>query len=116
MMKSRTAPVFAILLAAALPIAVSTQSPTVHAPDGGTRQILTSIAVPALPNSPFSATVNTEWTRYLDDGSTLVVANHRQVARDSQGRVFQERSSFAPADRGPQATHVTMVEIADPTA
>jgi len=99
-----------------MPRPVSTQQAPIHAPDGGTRQMIVSIAVPSIPDSPFSATVNTEWTRYLDDGSTLVLGNHRTIARDGQGRVFQERRGLAPVSDAAQATRLTMIEIADPAA
>jgi hypothetical protein len=88
------------------------QEPT-HAPDGGTREFLSSIAVPTLPNAPFSATVNTEWTRYLENGATMIVKNHRLIARDGKGRTFQERRWFVP-EGGPLESRLTRTEIADP--
>jgi hypothetical protein len=85
-----------------------------HAPDGGTREMLQSIAVPPLPNAPFSATVQTEWTKYLADGSTQFIQNHRLIARDSLGRVFQQRATFVP--KGSQiASQVTRTELAEPS-
>ena len=55
------------LLVAAGGLSVFTQGQApVHAPDGGTQTRLMSIMVPPLPNAPFSAMVNTEWTRYLE--------------------------------------------------
>jgi hypothetical protein len=93
--------------------AALTQTQTAHAPDGGTRETITSIAVPPLPNVPFSATVNTEWISYLRDGASRALRNHRLIARDRQGRVFQERRYFAP-DGDRQETRLTQTEIADP--
>jgi len=85
-----------------------------HAPDGGTRETITSIAIPPLPNAPFSATVQTEWTKYLADGTTQFIQNHRQIARDSLGRVLQERATFVP--KGSQiASQVTRTELAEPS-
>jgi hypothetical protein len=84
-----------------------------HAPDGGTRQILTSIFVPPLPNAPFTANVDTEWTQYLDDGSTRVIKNHRLIARDGLGRVFQERRTFGP-DGSPMQSQLTSTELSEP--
>jgi hypothetical protein len=83
-----------------------------HAPDGGTRETLQSIAVPPLPNAPFSATVQTEWTKYLADGTTQFIQNHRQIARDSIGRVFQERATFV-SKGSPVASQVTRTELAE---
>src|SRR5262249_32989171 len=90
------------------------QAPT-HAPDGSTRQMLTSIVVPPLPNAPFSATVNTEWTRYLNDGATLVLKNRRLIARDGQGRVFEERRFLVPQLDATHQPRLTQTEIQDPT-
>ncbi|MGP8258891.1 MAG: hypothetical protein ACLQM6_02945 [Acidobacteriaceae bacterium] len=74
---------------------MAAQAP-MHAPDGGTSETLQSIDIFPAANVPFSATVVTEWTRILPDGSTQTTKNHRIVARDSSGRVFQERRYFSP--------------------
>jgi hypothetical protein len=84
-----------------------------HAPDGGTRTTITSIAVPPMPDAPFSATVTTEWTRYLENGAMQIIKNHRMIARDGQGRVFQERRWLA-AEGSPNESRLTRTEIADP--
>jgi hypothetical protein len=85
-----------------------------HAPDGGTRETLTSIVVPPLPNAPFSATVQTEWTKYLADGSTQFTRNHRLIARDGLGRVFQERRMFGPKG-SPIESQLWRIELAEPS-
>src|ERR1035437_194493 len=69
---------------------------TAHAPDGGTVMRIQSIAIFPLTGAPFSATVNTESTRSLADGSTATEKNRRIVARDSSGRIFQQRVLFSP--------------------
>jgi hypothetical protein len=81
----------------------SGQGPAVaHAPDGGVKQTLQSISIPPLANAPFTATVTTEWTHLMPDGTTATVKNKRIVARDSTGRIFQERRYFSPTgDRQP---------------
>jgi hypothetical protein len=86
---------------------------TAHAPDGGTFTRIQSIAVLPLTNAAFSATVTTDWTRILADGSTANVKNHRTVARDSSGRIFEERRAFAP-DGDTQPTRITALEYSDP--
>jgi len=86
-----------------------------HAPDGGTKTIITSIFIPPLPNAPFTATVNTEWTRRLDDGTTIVLKNHRTVARDSAGRIFEERRALT-ADGDRHQTRITQLEFSDPSS
>jgi len=67
-----------------------------HAPSGGTTERVESIDVMAIPNAPFTATVTTEWTRFLADGSTETMKNHRTIARNAAGVVLQERRAFAP--------------------
>ena len=90
------------------------QTQPAHAPDGGTRAMITSIVVPPLPNAPFSATVNTEWTRILENGATQISANHRLIARDTQGRVFEERRFLVPPRQDMPNSRLTQIEIADP--
>lgn len=84
-----------------------------HAPSGGTRMTVISIAVPPIPNAPFTATVSTEWIRNLDDGSTVKVQNRRMIARDNMGRVFQERRNLYPAG-DPRGSQIRQLEFADP--
>lgn len=108
------------LLAASLLLLSSpnfAQSPPVpqHAPDGGTHETFESIFIPSMPNAPFAATVNTEWIRQLPDGSNITLINHRSIARDSKGRIFQERAWFVPDDGKKQST-AYQIEISDPAA
>jgi len=104
-----------ILVAASSTAVVLTQSASVHAPDGGTRQMLTSILIPPLPNAPFSASVSTEWTKYLSNGATQTVKNQRRIARDGFGRVFQERRTLA-GDGSPMQSRLTVTELGDPVS
>ena len=85
-----------------------------HAPDGGTIQRIQSIDIPTITNAPFSAVVVTEWTRIIPDGSTALIKNHRTVARDSVGRVFEERRYFTP-DGDKQVTLLSEMDYKDPT-
>ena len=87
---------------------------TAHAPDGGTFTRIQSIAILPLTNASFSATVTTEWTTILADESTATVKNHRTVARDSTGRIFEERRAFAP-NGDTQTTRITALEYSDPS-
>jgi hypothetical protein len=84
-------------------------------PDGGTREVLVSIFIPSLPNAPFSATVSTESIRQLADGSRITLVNHRAIARDKAGRIFQERRLLVPDD-GKHESVVTQIEISDPVS
>jgi hypothetical protein len=89
------------------------QNAVAHAPDGGTRQRVESIDIPSTQNAPFSAVVTTEWTRLMPDGSTATIKNHRTVARDSSGRVFQERRFFTP-NGDKQVTQLSELDFQDP--
>jgi hypothetical protein len=82
-------------------------------PDGGVRERLISIFIPALAEAPFTANVNTEWVKYLGNGSRITLKNHRMIARDKTGRIFQERRWFVP-DNSKQESFVTQIEITDP--
>jgi hypothetical protein len=82
-------------------------------PDGGTREVLISILIPSKANAPFTATVNTEWIRQLPDGSAITLKNHRAIARDAAGRIFQERRALVP-DEAKANSGVTQIEISDP--
>jgi len=84
-----------------------------HAPDGGTRETFASIFIPSTPNAPFTATVNTEWVRQLRDGSNITLKNHRTIARDASGRIFEERRFFV-SDDGKHESTVYQIEISDP--
>jgi hypothetical protein len=80
------------------------QAATRHAPDGGTHQTIQNIAIPPLAGAPFSAIVSTDWTQLLADGSSATIKNRRVVARDSTGRIFQQRKFFtASGDSGIRA-------------
>jgi hypothetical protein len=74
-----------------------------------------SVVIPPMPSVPFTAVVTTEWTRIMPDGSTGTVKNHRTVARDSLGRMFQERRYFSP-DGDKQMTRVSELDYQDPDA
>lgn len=85
-----------------------------HAPDGGVFERFTSILLPPVPHAPFTSTVTAEWTKVLEDGSTLTVHNHRLVVRDSLGRIYQERRRLVP--QGSQTEpELQRIEISDPS-
>src|SRR5271165_1446597 len=91
------------------------QSPqdALHAPDGNSFTRIVSIFIAPIPNAPFTANVSTQWTRQTSDGATIVVKNHRMVARDSQGHVFEERRRFVPADSNAPSS-LTQMDYVDP--
>ncbi|ADW68563.1 hypothetical protein [Granulicella tundricola] len=74
---------------------------------------MSSIFIFPTPNAAFTATVRSEWTRILPDGSKASIFNHRFVARDSSGRVFQERRYLTPqGDK--QETEISVLQYDDP--
>jgi len=107
----RIAAAFTVVVA--LGSGVIAQQAGTHAPDGTTFERLQSIDIPPKPNAPFSATVNTEWTRIFEDGSSRTLKNRRLIARDSIGRVYQQRT-FLAADGNPGQSRVTSIQISDP--
>lgn len=104
-----------LLLFAGSFLSAQTAAPMQRPPDGGAREVLVSILIPSLPNAPFTATVNTESIRQLGDGTTITMKNHRAMARDDAGRIFQERRLLVPED-GKHESIVTQIEISDPVA
>lgn len=98
------------LLAATAAVAQDTVE---HALDGRTFQRIQSIDIPPIPNAPFSATVVTESATIMPDGSRSTIGNSRLVARDSAGRVFQERRFLTPAG-APNENRLSELQIDDP--
>ena len=94
--------------------AAGAQEQPMHAPDGGTRERLESLTILPATNAPFSATVTTEWTTILVDGSKQTIWNHRTIARDSSGRIWQERRFLAP-NGDKVTTPLSEVDYLDPT-
>jgi hypothetical protein len=84
-------------------------------PDGGSEQVLQSIAVPPLMGAPFTASLHTEWAHPLPGGGSMTAVNQRQIARDTNGRIYEERWLLVPKDR-PYESQMNILQIADPNA
>ena len=106
----RASLVFALVLAGAT---LTAQQIPEHAGDGGAMLRIQSIQIPSIPNAPFSATVVTELTTIMPDGSKRTIWNHRLVARDSAGRVFEERRFFSPTGKT-EETRLSEQDYTDP--
>ncbi len=116
-----------LLLALLVPAiwAQQQQQPAVEVRDGGTSvqqikkgvvaEVLESIYIPALTGAPFTAIVHTEWTRYTQDGGSFTLVNQRPIARDRDGRIYEERWTLVPKD-GNYKSQKTTIQIGDPTA
>ena len=59
-------------------------------------EVLESIVIPPKANAPFSLLPQTEWVRTLTDGDTITSENQRRIARDTSGRIYQERWFLVP--------------------
>lgn len=81
--------------------------------DGGVTQTLQSIYIPPMTGAPFSAVVHTEWTRPIPGGGSYSMVNERRVARDSRGRIYEERWWLVPKDSG-EKSRMNVIQIADP--
>jgi hypothetical protein len=84
-----------------------------HAPDGDSFEQIVNITIPPLQHAPFSSVVTAEWTKTLEDGSTVTRQNHRVVVRDGAGRIYQERRTLVPKD-GQGEPQLMRIEISDP--
>jgi len=88
-----------------------------HAPDFRAQQKLAPLYFPPKPSAPFMAIARTLWVRTLPDGSTVTTKNERVVARDMDGRIFQERRTFVPVpDDGIKKSIAYLHEYTDPVA
>jgi hypothetical protein len=105
----------AALLAVGLGVRAQTPSPstTMHVPDGGSVEMIQSISILPLTGAPFTAIVHTEVVRTLADGSTATAKNRRIVARDSSGRIFQQRAFFLP--NGDAEPRIRALQYQDPS-
>ncbi len=83
------------------------------AQDGGVREVLESIVIPPIPNAPFTATLATEATKYAADGASMTFVNERHLARDTRGRIYQERWFLVPKN-GNIKSMMNWIQIADP--
>lgn len=84
-----------------------------HAPDGRAPQFIAPLIFPAKPGAPFMAIANTQSVRTLPDGSTVTLHSERVVARDLDGRVFEERRAFTPKGK---ESRVLALDYVDPYA
>jgi hypothetical protein len=84
--------------------------------DGGAHGgVLESIQIPPTLKSPFTLVLETEWVRQLPDGGTITTVNKRRIARDAEGRVYEERWFLVPKD-GKVPSQMSKLQISDPHA
>jgi hypothetical protein len=105
-------------LALAIPVCGAAQDAgPIHAPDGQAPQLISPLYFPPKPNAPFTAVAKTLVVQTLPDGSTVTAQNERHVARDMDGRIFEERVTFVPVpDDGRRKMRVHAVDYFDPVS
>ena len=95
-------------------VSLQAQAP-LHAPDGGTRYRVEGVDLLPLPGMPLSGKSSIQWTRNLEDGSTVNVHLEANLARDSAGRMYRERRSFVPVNSA-QQPRLEDIMLFDPAA
>ncbi|MFP5205348.1 MAG: hypothetical protein ACLGSH_08335 [Acidobacteriota bacterium] len=116
-MRSRAA-LFLLLVAATYTARTHAQAAAPsHAPDFRAQRRIAPLVFPAKPGAPFMAVAHTTWVATLPDGSTVTSENARVVARDNDGRVFQERRTFVPVPNPKNLRSIAYAsEYIDPVA
>ena len=88
------------------------QQGVAHTMDGGITEVLESIEIPSIAHAPFYATLDTEWERPLAGGGSYTYQNERHVARDSAGRVYEERWYLVPKN-GKMQSIMNFIQVFD---
>jgi hypothetical protein len=109
---------FYALLAASLLVASSLLAQDsdefTRGPDGGTRVHVSGIEILPATGKPFSGRDSLDWTRTLEDGTVQTTHLDANLARDGQGRIYRESSSWVPAN-GTQKSRAWRFYVLDPT-
>jgi hypothetical protein len=92
------------------------EAQVVHTNDGGVNETMQSIVVPPKAGAPFTLTLETEWVKTLSDGGTITYVNKRQIARDTAGRIYQERWELVPKNDASMKSEMNVIQIMDPSA
>ena len=82
-------------------------------PDGRTTTHVPGVVVLNIPGKPFSARSSTDWTKTLEDGSTVTKHLDAMLARDNTGRVYRENHTFVAANSG-EKSPLYEIHIYDP--
>src|SRR5258708_15132706 len=85
------------------------ESPSTRGPN----PLMNGVFVTPVPNAPFSATARLPSTRSSQDGTTERFATINNIARDSGGRIYNERRQLVPASL-PETPPLLSVHIYDP--
>jgi hypothetical protein len=105
-----------VLVSASALIAGNLQAQApVRSPDGGTSYHVDGVDLLPLPGMPLTGKSSIQWTRTLEDGSTVTVHLEANLARDSAGHMYRERRSFVPANSD-QEPRLNEIMLFDPAA
>jgi hypothetical protein len=105
-----------IVFAAAALIGSNAQAQApMRAPDGGTGYHVDGVDLLPLPGMPLTGKSSIQWTRSLEDGSTVTVHLEANLARDNAGRMYRERRSFVPLNSD-RESRLEDIMVFDPTA
>jgi hypothetical protein len=93
----------AILPLAALPLALisglpllNAQTPPMPPNYAGVNVQIPGVYITPVPNAPFSADVNILSHQKLADGTEVIRTTINHIARDAQGRIYNERRALVP--------------------
>src|SRR5271156_757823 len=94
---SRLAIIFVVAFISYAPLSFAQESTTQGPPVS--RRVQThvdGVFVTPVPNVPLTAVVEVESAQALDDGATVSKKTFNNIARDSQGRIYNERRTMVP--------------------
>jgi len=89
----------------------ATQNPP---PYRGVQTHVDGVFVTPVPNVPLTAVAEVESTQVLDDGSSISKKTFNNIARDSQGRIYNERRTMVPVTSNAPPELISF-HIFDPT-
>ena len=83
-------------------------------PYRGVQTHVDGVFVTPVPNAPLTAVAEVQSTQVLDDGSSVSKKTFNRIARDSQGRIYNERRALVPESFDGEPPVISM-HIYDPT-
>ena len=89
----------------------ATQNPPLYR---GVQTHVDGVFVTPVPNVPLTAVAEVQSTQVLDDGSSVTKKTFNNIARDSQGRIYNERRGLVPETFDGTPPVISM-HIYDPT-
>ena len=85
-----------LLIAMLCTISALSQTPQMPRDYPGVHVQIPGVFVTPVPNAPFSATVDIVSHQLMPDGTTQVRTTVNQIARQSSGRIYNERRRLVP--------------------